>query len=171
MEALINDLLELSRIGQANGRREQVDPLGLLKQLGHEFKPRLEAASIRLSLPDAPPQLSCVRTQLYQVFSNLIGNAIDHMGDADAPLIEVEVSEESDHCVVCVRDNGVGIAARDHERVFEIFQTLGRRSGERRSTGIGLAIVKKVADGHGGRAWVESEPGQGAAFFVSFPRH
>ncbi len=170
MEALINDLLELSRIGQANGRRELVDPLAVLKQLGHEFKPRLEAGSIRLVLPEAPSQIACVRTQLYQVFSNLIGNAIDHMGGPAEPRIEVDVREQGDACVIRVRDNGVGIPAADQGRIFEIFHTLGRRGGERRGTGIGLAIVKKVAEGHGGRAWLESEPGQGAAFFVSFPR-
>jgi PAS domain S-box-containing protein len=170
MEALINDLLELSRIGQANGRRELVDPLAVLKQLGHEFKPRLEAGSIRLVLPEAPSQISCVRTQLYQVFSNLIGNAIDHMGEPAEPRIEVDVRQQGDACVLHVRDNGAGIPPAEQGRVFEIFHTLGHRGGERRGTGIGLAIVKKVAESHGGRAWLESEPGQGAAFFVSFPR-
>jgi len=170
MESLINDLLELSRIGQANGQRDWVDPVQVLKQLTNELKPRLDGASVSLGLPESPPLLLCVRTQLYQVFSNLIGNALDHMGERSGGHIDVSIRKEPDADVICVRDNGVGIAPEHHERVFEIFQTLGRRAGGRRGTGVGLAIVKKIAEAHGGRVWLESEPGQGTAFFVSFPR-
>jgi len=170
MESLINDLLELSRIGQANGQRDWVDPLPVLKQLTNELKPRLDSASVSLDLPESPPLLLCVRTQLYQVFSNLIGNALDHMGDRGDARIEVCIREEPDAHVVCVRDNGIGIAPEHHERVFETFQTLGRRTGGRKGTGVGLSIVKKIAEAHRGRVWVESDLGRGAAFLISFPR-
>jgi PAS domain S-box-containing protein len=170
MESLINDLLELSRIGQANGQRDLVDPLPILKQLVSELKPRLEARSVSLVLPESPPPIFCVPTQLYQVFSNLIGNALEHMGSPSDARIEVAIQEQSDAHVVVVRDNGVGIAREHHDRVFEIFQTLGPRSGGKGGTGIGLAIVKKVAESHRGRVWIESEPGRGTAFHVAFPR-
>jgi PAS domain S-box-containing protein len=170
MESLINDLLELSRIGRAGQSRIWVDPLSVLKQLSHELKPELEATGTTLVLPDSPPPILCVRTQLYQVFSNLIGNALDHMGDVRQPRIEVGVREAPDAHVVCVCDNGIGIPPEHQQRVFEIFQTLGRAPRRRKGTGIGLAIVKKIAEAHGGAAWLESEPSSGAAFFVSFPR-
>lgn len=170
MEALINDLLELSRIGSTPGQRDWVDPLPVLKQLANEFKPRLELADIELTLPASPPLLYAVRTHLYQVFANLIGNAVTHMGERDGGRISVELEERSDAVILSVRDNGEGISRKDQERVFEIFQTVKPRGGERRGTGIGLAIVKKIAEAHGGRAWLQSEAGQGAAFFVSFPR-
>jgi len=169
MEGLTNDLLELSRIGRADGRAEPTDALPILRQLAHELKPRLDAAGIELRMPHAPPPVLCVRTQLYQVFANLIGNAIEHMGGAAEPRIEVGVAERSGRHLLWVRDNGVGIPPEERERVFEVFYTARRRPGQRRGTGIGLAVVKKIAETHGGRAWVESEPGKGAAFFVELP--
>lgn len=170
MEGLINDLLELSRIGRTETRPELTDTLSIVRQLAHELKPRLDGAGISLRLPESPPPVVCVRTQLYQVFSNLIGNAIQHMGEVEDARIEVGVDEHSDRHVLWVRDNGQGLSPEDCERVFEIFQTVRRRPGEKRGTGIGLAIVKKIAETHGGRAWVESEPGRGATFLLELPR-
>jgi len=170
MEGLTNDLLELSRIGRADGRAELTDALPILRQLAHELKPRLDAAGIELRLPHSPPPVLCVRTQLYQIFANLIGNAIEHMGEAPEPRVEVGVAERSGRHLLWVRDNGGGIPPEKRERVFEIFYTARRRPGQKRGTGIGLAVVKKIAETHGGRAWVESEPDQGAAFFVELPR-
>jgi PAS domain S-box-containing protein len=171
MEGLIHDLLELSRIGQPGERPALVDPRAVLLQLTAELKPRLEAGNIRLELPETPPPLVyCDRTRLYQVLSNLIGNAIDHMGEPARPRIEVVVTEFEDHHRISVCDNGRGIAPEHHDRIFEVFQSLGPRSDGRRGTGIGLAIVKKIAEKHGGRVWVESAPGVGATFHVSLPR-
>jgi PAS domain S-box-containing protein len=170
MEALINDLLELSRIGRAGQPRTLVDPLAVLKQLVHEIKPELESSATALVMPESPPLLLCVRTQLYQVLSNLIGNALDHMGDVPEPRIEVSIREEPERHVLCVRDNGIGIAPEHHVRVFEIFHTLGRPVRRGKGTGVGLAIVKKIAEAHGGEVWLESESGRGAAFHVAFPR-
>ncbi len=169
MEALINDLLELSRIGASPAQHDVVDPLPVLKQLGNELKPRLDEAGIALQLPEAPPVVKGVRTQLYQVFSNLMVNAVDHMGEVENGAIRVTVENGGDDVVLGVHDNGVGIDASEHERVFEIFHTVGRPADGRRGTGIGLAIVKKIAESHGGRVWVESDPGDGAHFYVSMP--
>jgi PAS domain S-box-containing protein len=169
MEALINDLLELSRIGTANGQRDWIDPLPVLKQLANELKPQLDAQGCALVLPTSPPLALCVRTQFYQVASNLIGNALEHMGERDAAQIEVALESGVDGVRLRVTDNGAGIPAEEQARVFEIFHTGVRRPGARRGTGIGLAIVKKIAEAHGGRAWVESEPGGGASFCVVLP--
>jgi PAS domain S-box-containing protein len=170
MEALIHDLLELSRIGQPGERPAMVDPRAVLLQLHAEVKPRLEASGIELLLPADPPLVYCDRTRLYQVLSNLIGNAIHHMGAVPAPRIEVEVVEDEEFHRVSVRDNGRGIAGEHRERIFEVFQSLGARPDGSRGTGIGLAIVRKIAETHGGRAWVESEPGRGASFHVTLRR-
>jgi PAS domain S-box-containing protein len=170
MEGLIHDLLELSRIGRQGERPAMVDPRAVLAQLAAEFKPRLDAEGIRLALPDDPPQLYCDRTRLYQVFTNLIGNAIDHMGECEARGISVEVVEEEDVDHITVRDFGCGIAPEHHEKIFEVFQTIGRRRDDTRGTGMGLAIVRKIAETHGGRAWVESRPNRGATFHVTLPR-
>jgi signal transduction histidine kinase len=90
------------------------------------------------------------------------------MGPASDPTIEVEISEGSGLQQLVVRDHGRGVDPADHERIFEIFQTRGSTRGGKRGTGIGLAVVRKIAEAHGGSAWVESEPGAGAAFHVTF---
>ncbi len=170
METLIHDLLELSRIGQPGERPSMVDPRAVLLQLHAEVKPRLEAADIELVLPLDPPLVFCDRTRLYQVFSNLIGNAIHHMGACADARIEVEVVEDEEFHRISVTDTGRGIAREHHQRIFEVFQSLGSRQDGSRGTGIGLAIVRKIAETHGGRAWVESEPGHGATFHVTLRR-
>lgn len=169
MEALIHDLLELSQIGKAGENRTLVDPRAVLMQLQAELKPRLEDGSVTLSLPTTPPLVLCDRTRLYQVFSNLIGNALNHMGECESPRIIVDVREEDGFHHISVSDNGKGIPAGHQDRIFEVFQTLGARADGRRSTGIGLAIVKKIAETHSGRVWVESDLGFGAAFHVTLP--
>ncbi len=168
MESLVHDLLEFARIGRSEPKCTNVDPREVLLQLQAELKPRLEEAQVTLALPEEPPLLWCDRTQLYQVLSNLVGNALDHMGPAAEPAIEVEISEAGGLQELVVRDHGRGVDPADHERIFEIFQTRGSQRGGKRGTGIGLAVVRKIAEAHGGSAWVESEPGAGAEFHVTF---
>jgi signal transduction histidine kinase len=168
MESLIQHLLEVSRIGQCEPRKAPVDPRDVLQRIASELKPRLELARTRLAWAPEAPLIHCEWTHLYQVLSNLVGNALEHMGPAAEPSIVVEFASEEHAHRVSVRDNGRGIAPEHHERIFEIFQSLG--SQERRGTGVGLAIVKKIAETYGGRAWVESRAGEGAAFHVTFPR-
>ncbi len=170
MEDLIHDLLELSRIEQATPRPDLVDPRAVLLQLQAELKPRLEASGVRLELPDHPPLVLCDRTRLYQVFSNLIGNALEYMGASGDPRIVVDVRDEGDRHDLTVRDFGQGIAPEHHARIFQVFESLGPRRDGRSGTGIGLAIVRKVAEVHGGRAWVESQLGTGATFHVTLPK-
>lgn len=169
METLIHDLLELSRINPAAVHKTAVDPREVLRQLQAELKPRLDATGTLLELPAEPPLLHCDRTRLYQVLSNLVGNALEHMGPVEAPTIQVSINRVDREHRIVVRDNGRGIGVEHHERIFEIFHSLGPRDDERRQTGVGLAIVKKIAETHGGRVWVESSPDRGAAFHVTLP--
>lgn len=170
MEALIHDLLELSRIGQPGEYPALVDPRAVLSQLAAELKPRLDEKRIRLVLPDNPPLVYCDRSRLYQVFSNLIGNAVEHMGECESPTISVEIRDEAGLHRITVHDCGLGVERKHHERIFEPFQSLVSRRDGRSGTGMGLAIVRKIAETHGGRAWVESPPGKGAAFHVTLPQ-
>jgi len=171
MEDLIHDLLELSRIGQPGEQKAFVNPATVLHQLHAEFKQRLEAAGIELELPQDPPLVFCDRTRLYRVFSNLIGNAIDHMGACEQPRIAVSIVEEGDVCHISVSDSGRGIDSKHHEQIFEAFQSLGPSGDGRTGAGIGLAIVKKIAEAHGGRVWLDSRSGCGTTFHVTFLRH
>lgn len=171
MESLIHDLLELSRIGRTDAAKSLIDPRGVLASLHAEFKPRLDQEGTSLELPENPPLLMCNRTRLYQLFSNLVVNALDHMGDVAQPVIRVEVESLQDAHQITVSDNGKGIDPTHHDRIFEIFQSLGPRKDGRRGTGIGLAIVKKIVETHGGRVWVDSGPDQGASFHLTLPCH
>ena len=166
MNNLTRDLLELSTRKQPSICRETVDPLNVLRQIRAEVKPRLEEYGIELRLPVAPSMIQCDYTQLYQVFSNLIVNAIQHMGPCSEPRIEIKIQELPNQRIIVVRDNGRGIETSSHDQIFDPFHSLSRDDGES-STGVGLAIVKKIALSHEGRVWVESQPGHGAAFFVS----
>lgn len=169
MESLIRDLLPPSRIGGASEHTAFVDPLPILSQLRAELSPRLEAQHVTLTLPESVPFVRCDRTRLYQVFSNLVGNALDHMGSREDACIEIDVCDAGNVHLLSVHDNGRGIDPSLHERIFEIFQSLDPRSEGRANAGVGLAIVKKIAEAYEGAAWVESTPGTGATFFVSLP--
>ncbi len=166
MEALIRELLDFSRIEGAPEPSALVDPRDALLRLHAELKAQLDEHGIELRIPEDPPLVRCDGTRLYQIFANLIGNALQHMGPCASPRIEVEVLEEEGGWHLTVRDNGRGVAPVHQERIFGMFQSMPSPGG-RRSTGIGLAIVRKIAEVHGGRAWVESHPGQGACFHVT----
>jgi PAS domain S-box-containing protein len=171
MEALIHDLLELSRIRKPGEIVALLDPRSVLLQVEAELKQRLDEHDVSLELPEDPPMMRVDGTRLYQVFANLIGNAVTHgLSDGGGTSrVRVEILERDGYHEIVVSDDGCGVREEDHERIFEVFQT-GR--GVRRSElshGIGLAIVKKIAEAHGGHIWVESEPGRGACFHAQFP--
>src|SRR5205085_7382149 len=106
--------------------------------------------------------------RLSQVFSNLIDNGIKY-NNKENKEIDVFSEETSDGWIFTVKDNGPGIEKQYHERIFVIFQTLNRRD-DLESTGVGLAIVKKIIEDQGGKIWVESSPGNGAQFKFFWPR-
>jgi signal transduction histidine kinase len=142
----------------------------VLLQIQAELKLRLDEAGARLVIPDGPPLVLCDRTRLYQLFSNLIGNALQHMGECEDRTIAVEIARLADEDVITVSDHGQGIEAAELSRIFDPFYGRSRSKSGGPSTGVGLAIVRKIAELHGGRATVESPLGGGAVFRVTLPR-
>jgi signal transduction histidine kinase len=124
--------------------------------------------TVRVEATTPLPVLWGERTALQQVLLNLLGNAIKH-GIGTDTRIEVRAAEQDDHWQVTVQDNGPGVASQYHERIWGMFQTLQSRDRVE-GTGIGLAVVRKIIQAHGGRTWVESEPGNGAAFHFTWPK-
>ena len=168
MERLLHDLLELARIGEPGEVPTLVDAHMLLRQLAAELKPRLEEAGIDLLLPEEQSSpVYCDRARLYQLFSNLIGNAIQHMGRQAGARIEVQIRETPEAHEIVVADNGRGVDPDHRARIFDTFQSFGKREDGASSTGMGLAIVRRIAEKYGGRAWLEK--GEGARFHVTLP--
>jgi len=164
MQTLIEDLLAYSRVGT---RGEPLMPTSM-KSVLSEAIANLEVAieeSHAVVTHDQLPTVLGDESQLIQLFQNLVGNAIKFKSD-DAPAIHVGVEETKDDWVFSVRDNGIGIDMKYAERIFTVFQRLHSRE-EYAGTGIGLAVVKKIVERHGGRIWVESTPAKGSTFYFT----
>jgi PAS domain S-box-containing protein len=166
MRQLIDDLLSYSRVGSKAREPVPVDAEKALEEALANLRASIEESGARIT-HNSLPRVRADALQLTQVFQNLVGNAIKFHGDRP-PRIDVEACRDDDHWRFCVKDDGIGIDAEYFERIFMIFQRLHTRE-EYPGTGIGLAICKKIVDRHGGRIWVESKKGQGAAFFFTFP--
>lgn len=162
MEALINGLLDYARIN-LKVPVESVDMNQLVQDIANSLVPR----SFRLSI-DNLPVVQAERIKLEQVFANLISNAVKYTPDPNGE-IAITCRELPGHFEFSVRDNGIGIDPAYHEKIFEIFQTL-REKDEKESTGIGLAIVKKIMDERGEHITVRSEPGKGAEFIFTWKK-
>ena len=116
----------------------------------------------------ALPTVHADATQLTQLFQNLIGNALKYRNDR-APQIRVDARADEEAWLFSVQDNGIGIESQYFERIFQMFQRLHTRD-EFSGTGIGLAICRRIVERHGGKIWVESEPGRGSTFHFAIPR-
>ncbi len=167
MQALINDLLAFSRIGT----RGQPFAEASCQEIVEAAKENVQVAGAEsgaVFTQDPLPALVVDRTQLTQLFQNLFSNAIKFRRAGEAPRIQISAAREPQGWHLSVADNGIGIDPRFFDRVFVIFQRLNPRE-EYPGTGIGLAICKKIVERHGGRIWVESQPGRGSTFHFTIP--
>ena len=174
MQRLINDLLAFSRVGTRGKEFEPTNCGAIFKIVLTNLQVAI-AESAAVVTHNPLPVVMADGSQLVQLFQNLITNAIRFRGD-DSPVIHIGADwvdggsqGEAAHWVFAVRDNGLGIDPEYAERIFVIFQRLHIRE-EYPGTGIGLAICKKIVERHGGRIWVESEPGKGATFCFTLPK-
>lgn len=168
MKNMIQDLLELSRIQQDKDEFRLTSLGPILRNALDEFRFQIEKGQIDLVLPNRSPRLKCNPGLIQILFSNLISNAIKFMGDQQHPRIEIGWKRKETLLTLFFKDNGIGISPKNSDRIFDVFYRL-QRPGEVEGSGVGLAIVKKIVDVHGGTIEVESDVGKGAAFIVSFP--
>ena len=167
MQRLIKDLLAFSRVGRTGGAFEPLDMNEIVQVALTNLAGAIADSAAQIEISPLPP-VNGQRVQLTQLFQNLIGNAIKFRRDI-RPRIRIAASEgEGDLAQFTVEDNGIGIDTENLERAFIIFQRLNDRD-KYEGTGIGLAIVKKVVEHHGGRIWIESEVGAGSRFHFTLP--
>ena len=165
LEDIIQGVLAYSRAGLGDDEPVDIDVGALAREIVELLAPPAHA-QITIA-PNLPTVLSS-RVPLQQVLLNLVGNALKY-NDRSQPRIEIGAEPCADGWEIYVRDNGPGISPRYHAQIWGLFQTLVSRD-QLESTGIGLAIVRKVVEAHGGRAWVESAQGQGATFRFTWPK-
>ncbi len=164
MQNLIDSILHYSRLGLIRKQRKEVDLNKLVSEVVELVGP---PANVSITIEDQLPHIVCEETRIHELFQNLLDNAIKY---SDKPLgrIRIGCSREGSYWKFSVSDNGPGIDEKYHEKIFQIFQSLHSRD-EIESSGIGLTIVKKIVELHGGRVWVESEKGSGATFYFTLP--
>jgi signal transduction histidine kinase len=168
MQSLLNELLELSRIGRITNPPEDV-PFGeIIQETADLLSGPLEAGNIRLNIVGKFPVVHVDRLRIVEVVQNLISNSIKFMGDQSRPTIEIGTSgtDMDGKPIFYVRDNGIGIEPKYQERIFGLFNRLDPSI---EGTGIGLTLVKRIVEIHGGHIWVESELGKGATFLFTLP--
>jgi PAS domain S-box-containing protein len=168
MKQLIEDLLAYSRVGTRARDFQPTDSALALEKACANLKGAQEQSGAVVT-HEALPTVHADGTQLVQLFQNLLGNAMKFRGEAP-PRIHVAAETREEVWVFTVRDNGIGLDPQYAERIFMMFQRLHTKA-DYPGTGIGLAICKKIVDRHGGRIWVESQPGQGCTFGFTLPRH
>jgi signal transduction histidine kinase len=169
MELLVSDLLTLSRIGRIVPTVKEVSAMEIVEDVSSSLKGRLKDKGVEFVSARDLPTMRCDRERMYQVFENLITNAIKFMGDTERPRIEVGYEDRGVFHEFFVRDNGIGIDPQYHRRIFGMFDRL-RVVEDEEGTGLGLPIVEKTVDNWGGTVWVESEKGAGATFRFTLPK-
>ena len=166
MQRLINDLLTYSRVGTRGREVQPTDVNAAVDEALSGLRLAIEESDAEITR-DPLPTLMADQALLAQVFLNLIGNAIKFRGSG-RPKVHIGTEKNGREWVFSVRDNGIGIDPKYFDRLFTMFQRLHGRD-EYPGTGIGLAVCKKIVERHGGRIWVESEPGQGSTFYFTIP--
>ncbi|MCP3677924.1 MAG: PAS domain S-box protein [Deltaproteobacteria bacterium] len=168
MEELLSDLLELSSIGRMVNPSEEVSLGDIVSGAAKLLSGQIKERGITVEITPDLPTVFADWLRLGEVYQNFLENAVKYMGDKANPHIEMGMRREGDETVFYVRDNGMGIDPKYHEKVFGLFERLNHGDD---GTGIGLAIVKRIIELHGGRIWVESEgEGKGSTFCFTLPK-
>jgi PAS domain S-box-containing protein len=165
MGRLIDDLLAFSRLNRQSVNRQSVDSARLVREALDELKPQREGRQLELRIAELPP-CQADPALLKQVWVNLLSNAIKYSRDRAPAVVEIGARQEERENVFFVRDNGAGFDMQYGNKLFGVFQRL-HRADQFEGTGVGLAIVQRIVQRHGGRVWAEGKVDQGATFYFT----
>jgi signal transduction histidine kinase len=168
MGQLIDDLLAFSRVGRQGLRKVPVDLALLVNEVWEHLDSKGDGRDVPLEVGELPAMWGD-RAMLRQVLHNLLGNAVKFSSKKPDAKVAVSGWNENGEAVLCVKDNGIGFEMKYAEKIFGVFQRL-HRAEEYEGTGVGLAIVKRIVERHGGRVWVDSDSGKGTSMFFTLPK-
>jgi len=164
MKQLLDDLLEFSRVGRRDNPRTVFSLEELVEEVIALSEPRLQEKHVEVHVVGPLPRIRGDRARIFELYQNLVDNAIKYQGNSASPRIEIGMRPQGEEKVFYVKDNGIGIDPVYHEKVFQLFEKL---ETTQEGTGVGLSIAKRVVENHGGRIWVES-PGRGGGSTFAF---
>lgn len=168
MSRLISDLLALSRLGRHEIKKVSVNLTTMAKQIFEQLRFQELERNLQLIIRDLPPAYGD-QSLLYQVMMNLLSNAIKYTKPRKTAVIEVDSKNEENETIYYIKDNGIGFDERYADKLFGVFQRL-HGSDQYEGTGVGLAIVERIIQRHGGRVWVKGKVDEGAVFYFALPK-
>jgi len=169
MDHLVSDLLTLSRIGQVVPKFKSVVIRARIDNAVSSLQGRLSEKGVELVVAQNLPIIYCDGDRMYQVFENLLANAIRFAVDGKKPRIQIGCEDTPEYHQFYVRDNGRGIDPSHHRKIFDMFYRI-KDEGNEEGTGLGLAIVDRIIRQHGGKVWVKSQKGEGTSFYFTLPK-
>lgn len=166
MDALLNGLLRISRVGTATISMKRINMNKMISDVASSLEFQIKEAKVDLEISELP---NCKGdwVQINQVCTNLVDNAIKYRNPNRPAIIKISGYTENGKSIYCVEDNGIGISRHHQDNIFEIFHRLN--PNESMGEGLGLTIVRRILDRHNGKIWVESKPGKGSKFYISLP--
>jgi signal transduction histidine kinase len=166
MDQLLVDTLELSRIGRVANPPVDEPFGGIVKEALRQTEERVKSRNVAVYVAGDMPKVHVDVLRIGEVLVNLIENSVKYIGDQVRPEIDIGSRMDGKETIFFVKDNGIGIDPKEHEKVFGLFYKVDRTS---EGTGAGLAIVKRIIEVHGGRIWIESELGKGCTVCFTLP--
>ncbi|PWI47503.1 hypothetical protein CEE45_11270 [Candidatus Heimdallarchaeota archaeon B3_Heim] len=168
--AMIDEILEYSRIGRFSQERTSVNLSVILTESLSRFSQDFQSKNIKVELETKFPKVNVELNRMVQLFDNLIGNCIKFMGNQSSPLIRIGISDQdSEYVKIHVKDNGIGIPENSLTQVFNLFTRASNVNEEIEGSGIGLAQVKKIIETHECKIWLESKEGEGTTISFTLP--
>ena len=166
MDSLLAGLLDVCRLNTATANVKHIDMNAMISEITASMKYQINESGAKIDTEVLPPCLGDP-SQINRVFTNLLTNALKFLDDSRPGRIRITGQGWGDKSIYCVEDNGIGIAPKHREKIFQIFYQ--NEPDKRKGEGIGLTIVRQIIEKHDGKVWVESQPGKKSKFFVSLP--